>query len=219
MTKSATILTVLGGGAVLVVVGLVLGWLGSQGTPETEAPPPPAPVEAPSTNAIKFAKTRPGSLETPVIPNNELVPAASPVTTNQSNAWEERLEEILRADSKDADKARQLLELFPNLPENGQVEVAEHLSNLVGDAEFGPLGSLLTNSALPEAVLDVLMADLLNRPNSLKLPLILEVARNPQHPKATEAKDLLALYLEEDLEQDWPRWQARMDQWLRDNPD
>jgi len=72
---------------------------------------------------------------------------------------------------------------------------------------------------MSEAVLDVLLADALNRPNSLKLPLLLEVARQPDHPKAGEAKDLLELFLEEDHGKDWGQWQAKLEQWLKDNPD
>jgi hypothetical protein len=99
------------------------------------------------------------------------------------------------------------------------VEVAEHLSNLVADADYASLGELLTNRLLPEAVLDVLMADVLNRANSIKLPMLLAFAREPQHPKATEARDLLEVFLEDNFDEDWSKWQARMEQWLKDNPD
>ncbi len=61
--------------------------------------------------------------------------------------------------------------------------------------------------------------DVLNRPNSVKLPLLLDLARDPQHPKASEAKDILELFLEEDYGNDWTKWQAKLDQWLKDNPD
>ena len=97
--------------------------------------------------------------------------------------------------------------------------MAQHLSNLVPDQDYRLLHASLTNAALPEEVLDVLLDDTLNRPNSLKLPALLEVARNPQNPKAAEAKDFLELFLEEDYGNDWDKWQASMEQWLKDNPD
>jgi len=78
---------------------------------------------------------------------------------------------------------------------------------------------LLTDSKLPEDVLDVLVVDVLNRPNSLKLPLLLEIAREPSHPKAIESKELLEVYLEQDYGNDWNKWQAKLDQWIKDNPD
>ena len=94
------------------------------------------------------------------------------------------------------------------LPADGQEEVARHLTNLVPDQDYGLMRGYLTNAALPEEVLDVLLDDVLNRPNSLKLPALLEVARNAQHPKAAEAKDFLELFLEEDYGNDWDKWQA-----------
>jgi len=63
------------------------------------------------------------------------------------------------------------------------------------------------------------LADALNRPNSLKLPSLLDVARDPQNPKAGEAKEVLQLFLDEDYGSDWTTWQAKMDAWLKDNPD
>jgi len=79
--------------------------------------------------------------------------------------------------------------------------------------------SYLTNADLPENVLDVLLDDALNRPNSLKLPALLDIARNEQNPEAAQAKDFLELFLDEDYGTNWDQWQASMDQWLKENPD
>ena len=139
--------------------------------------------------------------------------------TNLLTDWEEKLDEILGSGGDETGKAKQMLAMFRRLPAEGQVEVAQHISNLLPDEEYAPLGKLLTDPKLPEEVLDVLVMDLLNRPNSLKLPLLLELARDAQHPKAVEAKDLLEVYLEEDYGSDWNKWQAKLDQWMKDNPD
>ena len=145
-------------------------------------------------------------------------PAPQP-KTNGIPDWEEKIENILTSEIPDNEKAKKMLELFPQLSSEAQEEVAHHLSNLVPDEEYAPLGNYLTNSALPEAVLEVLLEDVFNRPNSLKLPILLAVARDSQHPKASEAKDVLELFLEEDYGNDWAKWQAKMDVWLKDNPD
>ena len=63
------------------------------------------------------------------------------------------------------------------------------------------------------------MADALNRPNSVKLPVLLQVAQESDNPKASEAKDLLELYLDEDYGTDWNQWQTKLQAWLKDNPD
>jgi hypothetical protein len=136
-----------------------------------------------------------------------------------TNDWSEQLDDILGADSPEREKAKQLLAMFPNLPKDGQEEVAQHLTNLVDDEDYPSLGKFLTNSVLSEEVLDVLFTDLFNRPNPLKLPLLVDLARDPKHPKAAEAKDLLELYLEEDYGNDWARWRAKAAEWLKENPE
>ena len=88
--------------------------------------------------------------------------------------WEDKVDNILTSEIPDNEKAKKMLEMFPQLNAEAQEEVAHHLSNLVPDEEYAPLGNYLTNAALPEAVLDVLLEDVFNRPNSVKLPKLLE---------------------------------------------
>jgi len=132
--------------------------------------------------------------------------------------WEEKLDTILTSDKPDPDKAKEMIEMFPKLSPEAQEEIAHHISNLTPDENYS-LGQFVTNSALPEAVLDVFTEDVLNRPNSIKLPLLLDVAKDSNHPKASEAKDILELFLENDYGTDWTTWQASLDKWLKDNPD
>jgi hypothetical protein len=146
-------------------------------------------------------------------------PQTPPTNAPGLPGWEEKVDAILTSDIADNEKAKKMLEIFPQLAPDAQEEVAHHLSNLVPDEEYAPLGNYLTNAAMPEAVLDVLLEDVFNRPNSVKLPLLLDIARNAQHPKATESRDVLELFLEEDYGNDWSKWQIKMDQWLKENPD
>ena len=144
----------------------------------------------------------------------------APVTeTNLIVAWEDKVDEILSSASPDPDKAKQMIEMVPKVSADGQEELARHISNLLPDQDYGLIHTYLTNAALPEEVLDILLGDALNRPNSLKLPALLAIARTPQHPKSGEAKDFLELFLEEDYGDDWGKWQSSMEQWLKDNPD
>src|SRR5262249_32634658 len=129
--------------------------------------------------------------------------------------WEDKLETILNAETDDTNKVTQLFAMFPHLPVDGQTELAQHLSNLVEDEHYAQLGQLLKDARLPEPVLDVLMGDLLNRPNAVKLPMFLDLARTTDHPEASEAKDLLELYLDEDYGSDWPKWEQKMKDWLK----
>lgn len=146
-------------------------------------------------------------------------PISSKATLGLITDWEDKVDGIISPEGDEKDKAQKLIQIFPNLPPDGQEEVAHHLSNLVSDEDYAPLSNFVTNSALPEAVLDVFVEDVFNRPNSIKLPLLLDIAQDPQHPRAAEAKDVLELFLEEDFGSDWSKWHAKMDQWLKDNPD
>jgi len=173
---------------------------------------------APDTDVVSaLAQPRPSSPST--ARTNAPWAALSPAPANLISNWEDKVEETLAAQAPTDVKARQMLEMFPRLPEPGQVEVATHLCNLVSDQDYAPMGQLLANPQLPPDVLDTLMADALNRPNSLKLPALLEVARTSEHPKAGDAKEVLHFFLGADYGDDWAKWQEQLQAWLKDNPD
>jgi hypothetical protein len=223
MRNFQRILTILGAIAAVVILGVALGWWGTRRTnpiPDSTQPQPGVSTAPTGSGLEPKPQPKPRVDGTAASPTNRPGrPVPSLVAANVLTNWEDKVEEILTAEGEDTDKAKKMLEIFPNLPEEGKVEVAQHLSNLVPDEDYGPLGKLLTDSSLSEDVLDVLLADVLNRPNSVKLPLLMEVARDSSNPKASEAKDLLELFLEDDYGTDWAKWQAKMDVWLKENPD
>jgi hypothetical protein len=211
---------------VVVGAGILIGWLGSR-RPVSKAPVVSQPDGTSAVSAPSLANSAPPQILTPT---NRSRPRTRTVTSTNTLAaalssgniitnWEDHIDEILGSEVEDPIKARQMLQLFPRFPEDGQVEVAQHLSNLTADEDYAGLAQYATNTSLPESVLEVLLDDALNRPNSVKLPLLLEIARNDQHAKATDARELLELFLEEDYGQDWARWQAKMQEWLQENPD
>ena len=73
--------------------------------------------------------------------------------------------------------------------------------------------------AVAADVREVLFSDLLNRPNSIKLAWLLEVARTPGLDLAAEAKDTLEVFLGEDYGANWNVWSDKIRVWLRDNPE
>lgn len=214
--------------AVVVVVGFVIGtWGGKRGTtpPQQAVLPGTEPSTAtPTTPTPRHEVSRPSALATgtqavPPAAAPAAVEAAESTPLNVITNWEEKVEEILGTDEPEAVKAKQMLEIFPRLTAEGQTEAAQHLANLTEDQDFAPLGAILTDAAMPEEVLEVIMADLMNRPNTVKLPLLLEVAKLEAHPNAEEARDLLELFLEEDYGTDWAQWQSQIQVWLQENPD
>ena len=205
-------------GAVAVAAGI--GFMMIRPGAKPQEPSPPSSVSQSASPLV--GETNPSGFFTrhrPLIQSNEPVVGVAATATNSMAEWSDKVDGILTSDHAEADKARELLEIFPRLPEAGQVEVANHLSNLTPNEGYASLARLLSNAELPPEVLDVLFRDALTRPNSLKLSALLEVARNPQHPKATDAKEMLAFLLEEDDGDDWTKWQAGVDAWLKANPD
>lgn len=227
MRKVIVVIGVLAG---IVGVGFLIGKLASG---PSIPPPVPQPVaDVGSTAATQHVEVASNPLQRVAVPKPALVvtPEPMPVETqavvqvpatnaNVLTNWEEMVDNIIGSDGDDTNKVKQLFALFPNLPPDGQEEVAQHLSNLVDDENYAPLADLMKNDKLPEGALDQLLSDALNRPNTLKLPLLVDVAQDPNHPKAAEAKDLLELYLGEDYGNDWNSWRQHMKDWLKDNPD
>jgi len=211
----------------VLIGGRFLGWFGGKpsevagggeppavtpGGATSPGPETPATALPPRATPVRPAPVVARPTETAVVPQPP--PAAALI-----GDWEERIDGVLTGQEDEAQKAKLLLALFPKLPEDGQVEAAQHISNLLPDEEYSSLAQTLTNAAMPEAVLDVLMTDVLNRPNQLKLETLLDVARMPNHPKAEEARDVLEVFVDENYGEDWAAWKTAVEKWLKENPD
>jgi hypothetical protein len=199
-------------------VGLLIGWMASrQGdvapivVPPSTNPPvvalTPAPITSQDTN-VAFVQ-----------PNRQSAASTQDSATPQySTDWEQKLDGILLADEDPNAKADQILALIPNAPPDAQVELTQHLVNMVQDDHYDGAAGLLTNAETPSAVSTVLMNDLLNRENTLKLPMLLAVAENDNHPLKDQAKDMLELLIQEDDGNNWDQWSASINTWLQNNP-
>jgi hypothetical protein len=228
MSVPQKVLTVLGVVAAALAVGGLVGWFAAgpssssikedspvKDDPKTSSPPK---LVTSHTNRQSAVMSR-SRLRTRRSQTNQVAVAGTPSPVAAPAEWENKIDTVLTADTDDSQKAKKILELLPQLPEEGQEEAAEHLANLLPDDQYAAAGQLLTNLKTSEPVMDVLMSDLLNRPNELKLPLLLEMARIPEHPRAEESKDFLELYLEKDYGADWGQWEQAMKAWLKENPD
>ncbi len=154
--------------------------------------------------------------------SNGLIPAPPPGWTSASEPpdtrpWDQRLDDILLRGGEVNDKADSILQLMKDAPPEAQAELAHHLVNMAQDDHYDGVAGLLTNATTQPEVATVLMNDLLNRRNTLKLPMLLAIARNNDHPLKDQAKDMLELFLQADYGTNWDDWSSAVDSWLQQN--
>jgi hypothetical protein len=218
MTALAKVLRILGVLVLAGAVGVLIGWMKSRdGDIQPVAVPPSsdqpamavAPVAMASVEPPPIAKSHRSGRDKPVL----LTPP--PV---ESTEWEKQLDDVLLSDADVNLKADRILAMIPTAPSNAQVELSQHLVNMVQDDHYDGAAQLLTNPATAAAVSTVLMNDLLNRNNTLKLPMLLDVARDEDHPLKDQAREMLELLIQEDDGTNWDQWGTSINTWLQNNP-
>lgn len=126
--------------------------------------------------------------------------------------WEAAVASILRTPASRGDKAAALFSLLRQLPTEAWPSVTEQALAWLPDSEFErQAGPMLADPETHGLVASVLFADLMQRPQSVSLPLLLAVARQAAHPYATSARDNLALLLGQNRGEDWVGWQRAID--------
>jgi hypothetical protein len=189
-----------------------------QAAPEmgTEATPLSSPAGPERTG--KPAQAGQQTESSPVTPAAELTITAQPAAgTNLLPDWQDKVDEVLRLDAQPSEVGKKFLEMLPQLPAEGRVEALQHAVNLLADADYEPIGKMFTDPKVTEDEIEILIRDVLNRSNAIKLPLLLQVARTPGHIKAGESREILEVFLGEDYGQDWDKWQSKLDEFLKEN--
>ncbi|MEA3188653.1 MAG: hypothetical protein QOD99_2483 [Chthoniobacter sp.] len=106
--------------------------------------------------------------------------------------------------------------MLPTLPEDGQVEAANHVTNLLPDENYSAAKPVLLNPGLAESVLSVFFTDLMNRSDQIKLRSFIEIAKIPNHPFHDEALEDLEIYLGENYGTDWTKWSSATEKYLKE---
>ena len=161
--------------------------------------------------------------ESPISPPSaRYVGAYTVPLTTDSNAianGSDRVGQVLGASASSAEKAQSLLTLFPQLPAGAQPAAARHIVNLLPDIAYASFAAQLTNASASAEVQAVIYADLLQRPNGIKLPWLLALARTPGISQSGAAAGLLQATLRADYGANWEAWSERIDAWLEAHPD
>jgi hypothetical protein len=196
-------------------VGVFIGWMKSRDG-DIQPVAVPAASNQPIVDIAPEAEPRPATNK----PSRRTRPKPAPDSPPLGVAaeWEKQLDEVLLADIDPNLKADRILAMIPTAPSNAQVELTQHLVNMVQDDHYDGAAQLLTNSTTPAAISTVLMNDLLNRNNTLKLPMLLAVASDSDHPLKDQARDMLELLIQEDDGTNWDQWAASISTWLQNNP-
>ena len=167
--------------------------------------PPTEPADPP-----RKGRNRPEPRESAAAPAEPTDEPAEPL-----KEWEIKIDQVLRANADESQTAQMLIGMLPTLPADGQAEAAQHISNLILDPEYARIAPMVKNPNLSEDVLDVFVTDLMNREDAVKLPILLDIAKIPNHPHHEEAVSDLEIFLDEDYGQDWTKWETAMKAYLQ----
>jgi hypothetical protein len=199
---------------IAIGVGLLVAWYMGRHGSSSVVTPPLAPASGPPVAEVT-SPVRPIIPAPP--PTEHTITDTATARYIDSRTWEEKLEDILLHGGDANAQSDQILALMATASPDAQVELSQHLINMTQDDHYDGVAGLLTNADTQKAVSTVLMNDLLNRRNTLKLPMLLAVAENDDHPLKGEAKDLLGVFIQTDYGTNWSQWSGAIDTWLQQN--
>lgn len=217
-------------GLVLGALVLALVMLFVVGTPE--GAPPATPKDEPSAQSARPAAPLPdnGGFGSGSISSVDIASARADIVQETEAAdtgagldesedapiepWEAAINQILESDEENQQVATRLMALAPTLPPDGQVEAVQHMVNLTDDESYQNAAAMLLNPATSEDVTEVIYSDVLNRPNNVKLPVMVSILRTPGHRLREETIETLQVFLGEDLGENPEAWNAAVQTFL-----
>ncbi len=152
-------------------------------------------------------------------PSKSAVEHPSLVTPTQLNEDRRKLDETLQLFSGNTstdttNTAQALINLLPELTRSGQMECAEHITNLLSNEEYPRALPIWVNPASDPDVVMVFATDLLNRPARVMMPAMLDAIKMRNHPYHDEAKRTMQNLLDHDHGDNIPQWENSMNSFL-----
>lgn len=164
-------------------------------------PPDRVPPAAPAAPAAKT--------EAP-----PMTAAKTPPPKTEIAQWEYRIDEALRSQADHSAIALSILSQVPAMPGEGQAAAAQHIANLISDKDYLQVLPYIKNSRMEAGFQEIIVAESLNRPDEVKLPVLLSAARTPKHPMAETALSVLSVLLDANFGNDWTKWEAAVNKAL-----
>ena len=170
---------------------------------------PAAPERSIAVDASSFSSP-------PVSQENQATQIPNPpaAADGEGGSWQQVIQGILMNDGEPAMLSDRLASALPGLPPEGQMEAAQHMVNLLGDQEYAVAATVYFNSAIPEPVRRLVFEDFMNRPNAVKLPLLVRTLRERAHPMRNVALENLQVFIGRDEGDDPSRWEVAVSQTL-----
>jgi len=128
--------------------------------------------------------------------------------------WEKPINDLLDSDEENDVVAAKLAALGPSLPLEGHVESIQHMVNLLDDEQYKLASDMLMSPSLHPEVREVIFSDVLDRPNEVKVPVLLALMGNFGHPLQREAREKLQLLIGRDLGDNPAGWRGPAQEFL-----
>jgi hypothetical protein len=140
------------------------------------------------------------------------------IRTNASKGLSERISIVTNAPLTVSEKVQALGVMLAGENREAQRRLAHVVVRVSDDDSFRYVRRLILEPGWHPQIHSALMSGTLKRSNSVKLPVLLDLARKQDHPQREEAKQLLAHLLAVDHGSDWAAWEKAMKTWLITHP-
>jgi hypothetical protein len=202
-------------GALLLLLGVAVWYILKPDSISTGAAPQittseAAPGQASSELNLSTSTSGPDL----AIPTGRPMPGAPSPTEDGIPAWERKIDAALRSQGEHSAIALGLLSEVNSMPAEGQTAAAQHIVNLIADKDYLQMLPYIKNARLDHGFQEIIVAESLNRPDSVKLPILLAAARAPGHPMAETAVSVLTVLLDVNHGTDWAKWEQSIKQSL-----
>jgi hypothetical protein len=105
--------------------------------------------------------------------------------------WDALVDRIAAADDVTLELGRELQSALSGVDPQDRLPAIHSALNLVPDGGFAVFVPLLFDKSQPEEILDALFNDMLNRDDSVKVPLMKELRKDTSHPMFFESARIL----------------------------
>jgi hypothetical protein len=134
--------------------------------------------------------------------------------------WEKDLITIAdRRDMADVDKAVQILSRINQLPEDAKVVAMDYATKLIPDKDYLRLRPWVFQFGASDELRETILLDALTRGDTVRMPTLVEMLRQPKHSGHEEVREILVAYLDEDHGHDAQKWDVAIKKWLIENPE